>query len=768
MTALVVATRIPSPVEGSGVITFPDPSPIEGEHNSLVLDAGGNPVVSYLDGSPDFDLKVLHCGNPDCTAGNTIATVDAHPSAVVGTFTSIALDAAGNPVVSYNDSSSGLKILHCGNPTCTSGNSIQAIGIGGYYTSLRLDASGSPVVSAHDEGSGDLLVLRCGNPDCGAANTVNTVDSAGDVGEYSSLALDSSGNPVISYTDRTNQDLKVLRCDDPTCGSATISVPDTNFGLYTSLGLDAAGNPVVSYYDGSVGGLKVLHCGNATCTGGNTIVPVDSPGGQYTSLEMDAADNPIVSYAGHSSGLKLLRCGDPICSSGNTVTIVDGSTSIRFTSLALDASQNAVISYNDEDNELRLLHCADAPCSGAVAATPTPTESSCATTTPSPTQTNTPEPSSTPTATAMEGGPTFTPSPTPTNTATPTSTPTEEACPTPTPTPTSTVTPTNTRTPTRTATSTPGGPTATPTDTPTGTLTSTPGGPTTTATDTPTPTETPTDTLTPTRTDTPTVTPTTTATRTPTPVPTPVEQASTPIGPSGGMVGTGAGDPVEGTLTLAPGDVSTETTITVDVYASNDVAIPPGGGTYLSRAFDFGPDGLTFSSPISFTITYTDAEVDGLDETQLGVWLFDSQTQEWTPAQVISRDIAANTLTVGVPHFSLAAVGDLSTSDFDADGCTDARELGPNQALGGLRDPTNPWDYFNPEKVFTPYTQTIADIMRVVSQYNKNTGNPLYTAETDRTGIPNAYPWSLGPPNGTQTVEDILAAVKQYNHNCSP
>jgi subtilisin family serine protease len=109
-------------------------------------------------------------------------------------------------------------------------------------------------------------------------------------------------------------------------------------------------------------------------------------------------------------------------------------------------------------------------------------------------------------------------------------------------------------------------------------------------------------------------------------------------------------------------------------------------------------------------------------------------------------------------------------SDSDGDGCPDKRELadtpGGTGTGGGLRDPSNRWDYFNPEKVNTPHQQTVADILYVVGKYGKNQGNAAYTVDTDRTALIGGNVWNLGPPDGQQTVADILAAVKQYNQNC--
>ncbi|MBD3400862.1 MAG: hypothetical protein GF399_11115, partial [Candidatus Coatesbacteria bacterium] len=63
------------------------------------------------------------------------------------------------------------------------------------YSSLVLDSSGNPHISYFDSTNYDLKYAAWN----GASWVIETVDSTGDVGRYTSLALDSYGSPSISY-----------------------------------------------------------------------------------------------------------------------------------------------------------------------------------------------------------------------------------------------------------------------------------------------------------------------------------------------------------------------------------------------------------------------------------------------------------------------------------------------------------------------------------------------------------------------------------------
>ncbi len=119
-----------------------------------------------------------------------------------------------------------------------------------------------------------------------------------------------------------------------------------------------------------------------------------------------------------------------------------------------------------------------------------------------------------------------------------------------------------------------------------------------------------------------------------------------------------------------------------------------------------------------------------------------------------------------VPIDLVRQTKDAVKRDSDSDRCADRKELANNQATGGLRDPSNHYDYFNPSK---DGLNRVDDILAVVNQYfmDDPIGMPDLKSQTDRTALTGGNPWNLGPPNGQQRVDDILASVKQYFHDCN-
>ena len=184
----------------------------------IAIGTDGLPVVAY-DGSvvsPPSILKVAHCGNVTCTAGNTLTTLGAWESLFFG---SIAIGTDELPVMSYVFKipffATELVVAHCGNVACTAGNTETTIDDDSLGNSIAIGADGLPVMSYSSDA---LKVAHCGTVTCAAGNTLTTVDSAG--GSFSffhltSVAIGADGLPVVSYEDDSNRALKVAHCGDP-------------------------------------------------------------------------------------------------------------------------------------------------------------------------------------------------------------------------------------------------------------------------------------------------------------------------------------------------------------------------------------------------------------------------------------------------------------------------------------------------------------------------------------------------------------------------
>ncbi len=339
--------------------------------SSIALDAAGNPVIAYRD-SLDTKLKILHCDDPFCNSGGDVTST---PDIQSGRYPSLVLDAAGNPVVSYYTTPfDRLKLLHCDDPNCAGSEPVEtpdpSIILVNASTSLVLDGAGNPVIAYAP--TGFIRVMHCNDPECAGGDESITVH--GSFADRPALVLDAAGNPVVAYSDSTLGGLiRVMHCNDPNCagGDESVTGPDPAAGNTPAVALDAAGNPVVAYYGAAPArDLKLMHCNDANCAGSNeTITSPDSGGdvGRQPAIILSGG-NPTVTYRDETNGnLKLLRCDDPDCAAGgDTVTALDATTNGGGNSaLILDGAGFPVVSF-DTSPDLKLVRCGAANCAPVV------------------------------------------------------------------------------------------------------------------------------------------------------------------------------------------------------------------------------------------------------------------------------------------------------------------------------------------------------------------------------------------------------------------
>jgi polar amino acid transport system permease protein len=297
------------------VLTTVD-SPGVGEYSSLRLDSLDNPHIAYQDNG-NSALKYAH-RRIDGTW--EFQVVDS--GAGVGEYASLVL-AGGRPRIAYYNRAQGdLRFAvyvgsngNCGPEGTTylfrvGPDSVCDLDKGALPAGLReqFERAGRPLteqarVEVQQAGVHWTIVdadrkysIRSENQALNVYDTTwdcQVVDNTGDVGQYLSLALDSSRRPAIGYYDAGRQVLKYAHLSGTAWLSETVDAsPQT--GLYTSLALDTSGHPHISYYDAAQKALKY-----ASWTGQEwELQTVDNAGttGQYASLVLDSAGDPHISY----------------------------------------------------------------------------------------------------------------------------------------------------------------------------------------------------------------------------------------------------------------------------------------------------------------------------------------------------------------------------------------------------------------------------------------------------------------------------------------
>jgi len=358
-------------------------APTDAATKAYVDSASGTDTLALLGCTTDqvarFDVSVWVCSKISLLFLN-LAILDS--TGTVGQYTSIAIGSDNFPIISYHEVAGGnLKLVHCTNIDCSSNNTpvtLDSTGTVGLYTSIAIGTDNFPVISYWDGPSGDLKLVHCTNIDCSSNDTPVTLDSTDFVGQWTSIAIGTDNFPVISYWDGTNEALKLVHCKNISCTGVEgvgFDTPVTldgteQVGSYTSIAIGTDGFPVISYSDDTNSDLKLVHCKNISCTGVEGVIALDSTAdfvGQFTSIAIGTDNFPVISYwDGTNEALKLVHCTSIDCSSNDTLVTLDSTDIVgQYSSITIGSDNFPVISYLDSTNiALKLVHCTNVSCSG--------------------------------------------------------------------------------------------------------------------------------------------------------------------------------------------------------------------------------------------------------------------------------------------------------------------------------------------------------------------------------------------------------------------
>jgi hypothetical protein len=287
---------------------------------SLALDSKQRPHISYPDGTG----KVREAYWDGVAWQKRNIEINAR---VIDYYTSIAIDSNDNPSISFYEEigvggNQGRLRMVTWNGKFWALRTVDGDEGSGKFNSIAIDSLGNPQI-AYGNVEYKNASLRYARWN-GESWNLEILEGAGKPGTSMwsvSLLLDKMDVPHIAYTDVRNQTVKYgtakggrweLRAVDSV---AKVAYPDRN-----GIALDSRGNPYISYYDAGLGLLKVAHLSENKWV--TEVVDQNYTG--YTSSLQIAQGYIWVTYADEASGRlkfarRLLERGHPLNSANAKV-----------------------------------------------------------------------------------------------------------------------------------------------------------------------------------------------------------------------------------------------------------------------------------------------------------------------------------------------------------------------------------------------------------------------------------------------------------------
>ena len=331
-------------------------------HTSTLAYANDNPYYTAIDVGPSGERHVVYydSGQRDMMYTSHNGTGWSEPEQIEAysdgnkrpgrSYNDVSVDSSGVPHVSYvyydraaNPDVSYLKYAWK-NDSSWNVTTLQSIVTSSViFTSIDLDSSGNPHISYWDPVNTSLRYTYFD----GTSWSDSTLQSTSSVGQYNSIALDSNDYPRISHYNSSHADLEIAVWDGSAWGFTKVDSTSST-GTWTSIAVDDSDNTLISYCYGSGADVRLARHDGAAWR----VIDVDTVRGcQFTSLGLSPEGYPRLAYYDYSADDAWISYSNDEDLNGWTSVQVETAGNIgSYVSMAVDSQGTAHMSYRDQDN----------------------------------------------------------------------------------------------------------------------------------------------------------------------------------------------------------------------------------------------------------------------------------------------------------------------------------------------------------------------------------------------------------------------------------